>query len=285
MLYRLYQERPATLFELAGLPQPAVAYALASIEVKQTAFRLDGVLAPVADRPDLPVLFSENQFQRRADFYSRWFASIFLFLYRHRIRQPWFAVVVYPEPPADVGLDATYLPLEQSGLLRRVYLTDLIGCAGLGTGARLARLIVLDQAAAATEAKALATEPRPSAERLVVLDLLETILVYKFPTLSRKEIVKMLHLPETDLKQTRFYREVFDEGREEGREEGRDEGRKAAEIDLLLKLLVRRIGTPTAEQRERLGALSGEQRAALIEALLDAAQPLALDAWLAANNE
>jgi hypothetical protein len=47
LLYRLYQERPATLFELAGLPTPDVAYALASVEVKQTAFRLDGVLAPV----------------------------------------------------------------------------------------------------------------------------------------------------------------------------------------------------------------------------------------------
>jgi predicted transposase YdaD len=269
LLYHLYQERPATLFELAGLPTPEVAYALASIEVKQTAFRLDGVLAPVVSRPDLPVIFSENQFQRRADFYSRWLASIFLFLYRHGIRQPWLAVVVYPEPATDAGLDAAYLPLEQAGLLRRVYLIDLIDRPGLGTGARLARLIVLDEAAAASEARALAAESHPFAERLIVLDLLETILVYKFPTLSPKEIVTMLHLPDTDLKQTRFYREVFDEGRE------------AAEMDMLLKLIVRRFGEPTFEQRNRLGGLTSAQRGALAEALLDVPEPAELDAWLA----
>ncbi len=139
---------------------------------------------------------------------------------------------------------------------------------------------MLDEAAAATEARDLAAEPRPPNERLVVLDLLETILVYKFPTLSRQEIVKMLHLPQTDLKQTRFYQEVFDEGREEGREEGR----KAAEIDMLLKLLGRRIGEPSAEQRARLGSLSSAQRGALAEALLDATKPFALDAWLAAHG-
>jgi predicted transposase/invertase (TIGR01784 family) len=265
---------------LAGLPPPQVAYGLASIEVKQTAFRLDGVLAPVISRPDLPVICSENQFQRRKGFYGRWFASIFLFLYRHRIHQPWVAVVVYPEPAVDVGPGASHLPLEQAGLLRRVYLIDLIGRPGLGTGARLARLIVLDEAAAAREARDLAAESLPSAERLVVLDLLETILVYKFPTLSREEVVRMLHLPQTDLKQTRFYQEVFDEGREEGREEGR----KAAEIDMLLKLLVRRVGEPTAEQRERLGSLSSEQRGALAEAVLDAAEPVELDTWLAVHG-
>jgi predicted transposase/invertase (TIGR01784 family) len=248
--------------------------------VKQTAFRLDGVLAPVVSQPDLPLIFCENQFQRRPTFYARWLASIFLYLYRHRIQQPWLAVVVYPEPATDAGLDAAYQPLAQAGLLRRVYLTDLIGQSGLGIGARLARLIVLDEAAAAAEARELAAQPRPVAERLVVLDLLETILVYKFPSLSRKEIVKMLHLPETDLKKTRFYQEVFDEGREEGRDEGREEGREAAEVALLLRLLTRRFGTLSAEHRACLGGLSSDQRGALVEAVLDFTAQSDLDAWL-----
>lgn len=58
-------------------------------------------------------------------------------------------------------------------------------------------------------------EPDP----LPLMDLIETILVYKLPNLSRDEIKAMLHLPDTDLKQTRFYQEVFAEGREEGRTE------------------------------------------------------------------
>ena len=68
LLYRLYQKRPATLFELAGLPPPRVDYALTAFEAKQTAFRLDGVLAPVVSQPDLPLIFCENQFQRRPTF-------------------------------------------------------------------------------------------------------------------------------------------------------------------------------------------------------------------------
>lgn len=44
--------------------------------------------------------------------------------------------------------------------------------------------------------------------------------MYKFPTLSREEIRAMLHLPERALKKTRYYQEVFGEGRQEGRQEG-----------------------------------------------------------------
>ena len=90
----------------------------------------------------------------------------------------------------------------------------------------------------------------------------------------------MLHLPETDLKKTRFYQEVFDEGREEGRDEGREEGREAAEVALLLRLLTRRFGTLSAEHRACLGGLSSDQRGALVEAVLDFTAQSDLDAWL-----
>jgi predicted transposase YdaD len=82
----------------------------------------------------------------------------------------------------------------------------------------------------------------------------------------------MLHLPETDLKKTRFYQEVFDEGREEGRE--------AAEVALLLRLLTRRLGTLSAEYPARLSGLSSDQRGALVEAVLDFTARSDLDTWL-----
>ena len=78
----------------------------------------------------------------------------------------------------------------------------------------------------------------------------------------------MLHLPETDLKKTRFYQEVFEEGRE------------AAEVALLLRLLTRRLGTLSAEYPARLGGLSSDQRGALVEAVLDFTARSDLDAWL-----
>ncbi len=42
LLYRLFQERPATVFELTDLAGNGVGYRLTAIEVKETAFRLDG---------------------------------------------------------------------------------------------------------------------------------------------------------------------------------------------------------------------------------------------------
>ncbi|MGK7933954.1 MAG: DUF2887 domain-containing protein, partial [Microcystaceae cyanobacterium] len=44
-----------------------------------------------------------------------------------------------------------------------------------------------------------------------VLNLIETIVVYKFPTKTREEIETMLGL--NDLKQTRFYQEAHEEGK------------------------------------------------------------------------
>ncbi|WP_200387348.1 DUF2887 domain-containing protein [Thiocapsa imhoffii] len=66
LFYRLFQERPELAFDLAGLAVPeASAYRMKAVEVKQTAFRLDGVLLPPRERPDAPLIFAEAQFQRR----------------------------------------------------------------------------------------------------------------------------------------------------------------------------------------------------------------------------
>ena len=46
-----------------------------------------------------------------------------------------------------------------------------------------------------------------------LLQLIETIIVYKFPRMSREEIQAMFSLSE--LKQTRFYQEAFSEGKQE----------------------------------------------------------------------
>jgi predicted transposase/invertase (TIGR01784 family) len=60
------------------------------------------------------------------------------------------------------------------------------------------------------------TDPRLSQE---LLELIETILVYKLPKINRREIEAMFSL--SDLKETRVYQEALEEGREEGREEAK----------------------------------------------------------------
>ncbi|WP_422394078.1 Rpn family recombination-promoting nuclease/putative transposase [Nostoc parmelioides] len=64
-----------------------------------------------------------------------------------------------------------------------------------------------------------------------LLELIETILVYKFPQMSRQEIEAMFGLSE--LKQTRVYQEA----KEEGKLEGEQEGKQKAKLEAVPKLL------------------------------------------------
>lgn len=117
-----------------------------------------------------------------------------------------------------------------------------------------------------------------------VLDLVEMILVYKLPSLSREEIRKMLHLPNTDLQETRFYQEVFAEGRVEGRVEGKVEGKVEGRVEegrsLILRLLNRRLGTLPAALSARIHELPLDRIETLGEALLDFQVINDLESWL-----
>ncbi len=98
MFYRLFQRLPELVFELAGWPTPDLTgYQFRAEEIKQTAFRLDGVLTPPADASERPLVFVEVQYQPDDLFYRRFFAEIFLYLYRQPPKHPWRAVVIYPE--------------------------------------------------------------------------------------------------------------------------------------------------------------------------------------------
>ena len=109
-------------------------------------------------------------------------------------------------------------------------------------------------------------------------------MVYKLPALSREEIQQMMGLPDIDLKQTRFYQEVFAEGeaegRADGREEGREEGRQEEGAAIILRLLTRRFGSIGHTLEIRIRALSLTQIEALAEALLDFSELEELEAWL-----
>ncbi|MEH1832062.1 MAG: Rpn family recombination-promoting nuclease/putative transposase [Nostoc sp.] len=57
----------------------------------------------------------------------------------------------------------------------------------------------------------------------LTVPLIETILIYKLPRLSQEEIGKMFEL--NDLRQTRFFQDVFEEGKKEGFEEAKQEAK------------------------------------------------------------
>jgi predicted transposase YdaD len=83
-----------------------------------------------------------------------------------------------------------------------------------------------------------------------------------------------------ELKQTRVYQEAKEEGIREGRKEGKQEG----ELNLVLRLLPRRIGALSPEFVAQIGTLNLPQLEALGEALLDFSRPSDLTDWLRSHG-
>ncbi len=70
LFHNLFEEQPELALRLAGLPAPEHAhYRFTSVELKEKAHRIDGVLLP--DDPSLPVIIVEVQFHRDEQVYDR----------------------------------------------------------------------------------------------------------------------------------------------------------------------------------------------------------------------
>jgi predicted transposase/invertase (TIGR01784 family) len=265
LFYRLFQEWPELVLELAGLEASVTGYTLRAEEIKQTEFRLDGVLAPPDDRLDWPLVFIETQFQHDPDFHARWFSELFLYLYRHPPRRAWRAVTVFPNRTTEGTVEAAYEMLLAHPWVKRVYLEEVLREPTPSRGVRVLGLILARPAEVVAEAQALLAEESTTDSGLTgvaLVDWVETLLVYKLPRLSREEIRKMLDIFNVELKQTRFYQEVFAEGLEEGHKEGRQEGRQEGQRQERLRI-ARSLLDVIADNRllaERIGLSEEEVR-------------------------
>jgi predicted transposase/invertase (TIGR01784 family) len=115
IFYRLFQELPGIFFELIGnTVETASNYQFSSVEIKQTAFRIDGVFLPTQGDQN-PIYFVEVQFQLDAEFYSRFFTEIFLYLRQNKPQNDWCAVVIYPSWSVDTGNIRHYREFFASG--------------------------------------------------------------------------------------------------------------------------------------------------------------------------
>jgi predicted transposase YdaD len=61
LFYQLFQSFPSIFFELIGQPTTDTStYQFTAPEVKQRAFRFDGLFLPVAESPELPIYIAES---------------------------------------------------------------------------------------------------------------------------------------------------------------------------------------------------------------------------------
>ena len=284
LFYRLFQSSPELVLELAGLDYTsAEAYRFCSEEIKQTAFRLDGILTPSQENIDLPVIFVEVQFQPDPNFYSRFFCEIFFYLHQNRPIQSWQAVVIYPTRQVETDGSLHYSTLLESDRIKRIYLEDLKDSPTDRMGLQLIQLIVADEEKAINAAQNLLKRIKIQINQETAahwLEWVETILVYKLPRLSREEIQKMLGYNDIELKQTRFYQDVFTEGRQEGIDEGIHEGIQKGEAKVILRLLNRRFSNLRPNTIIQIQQLNSDQLEILADKVFDFTTQNDLDVWL-----
>ncbi|MEH2331989.1 Rpn family recombination-promoting nuclease/putative transposase [Nostoc sp.] len=243
IFYRIFQSIPSAFFELINQPpQLASVYQFSSVEVKQLAFRIDGVFLPNAAA--LPIYFAEVQFQPDKKFYSRLFTEIFNYLDKTELTNNWRGVVIFPNRSVDTGDTQRYTELLNSQRVTRVYLDELSSIEASSIGIETVKLIIEPESTATTRAIEIVNSARQQildvATIREIIQLIETILIYKLPRLSQEEIGKMFGANE--LKQTRFYQDVFAEGRQEGRQEGWQEGRQEGKLEAKLETIPQLLG-------------------------------------------
>jgi predicted transposase YdaD len=107
-----------------------------------------------------------------------------------------------------------YLPLLEAGLIRRYYLDEMPELANAPLGLSVLYLIRRAEAEAPSMARDLVSRAKmeitDAAARADLIELIETVIIYKLPRLSREEIQIMLQVH--DIRETRVYQEAMEEG-------------------------------------------------------------------------
>ncbi|MFN5864145.1 MAG: Rpn family recombination-promoting nuclease/putative transposase, partial [Pseudanabaena sp.] len=220
LFYQLFNTFHTLLFELIERPiSEAEGYEFSSVEVKEKAFRFDGILIPKAK--DKPIYLIEVQFQQKEDFYWEYLSEIYLYLNQSRPEQEWQAIAIFarrsyePEPRSHVQ------EMLDCQRIQRVYLEDLLERETNSFAIGIIQLILSSESQAVSMARQLGEKIEQENNTEIqeqVLELIETVLVYKFPKLSRQEIEEMFTY--SDLKQTRVYQEAREEGEQRGEQRG-----------------------------------------------------------------
>jgi len=227
------------------VPEPS-RYGFISQEIKQTAFRLDGIAEPPEDRPDAPRGYVEVQFQPDMGFYLRFFSEILLHL-----RQ-------YPDASVERRAPAAE-PLLTLPNFHRIYLDQLPLLQSENPKHWLIGLILEKTEALSPIVDKIKNHGiSHRTDKIDWLDLLETVLVYKLPNYTREEILDMFNFNDISIEETRYYQDAMAKGETKG------------EAKLLLRLLERKFRPLPDSARQRVAAADAETLLLWAERVLDA---------------
>jgi predicted transposase/invertase (TIGR01784 family) len=264
IFYQLFLRFPQLLFELLpAAPADANSYTFEAIEVKETSFRTDGVWMPPTSTGT--AYFAEAQFQPDEIFYERMNAEIAIFTYRNRDRcSNWQGIVLFPSRILQQASLSMVSHLLDSGKILPIYLDELP--SNVSPALNMMVLTTLEGEAAIAAARQALAQSQGNRD---IIEMVSTIIVYKFTQLTRAEIDAMLGVT---LQETRVYQDAKAEGEIIGEAKGK--------LEMILMLLNQRFGALPKSMTDRLSQLSLTQLEAIGTQLLSFTQIADIDAWL-----
>jgi predicted transposase/invertase (TIGR01784 family) len=275
LFYQLFQSFHTLLFELIDRPiLDAEGYQFSTVEIKEKAFRFDGIFIPISN--DKPIFFIEVQFQPKIDFYWELLSEIFLYLNQYRPTQDWQAVAIFAKHNCELEIPNHVQEMITSHRIIRVYLEDWLSIETNSLTIAIIQLILAPETQTPELAQQIANKVQQEPDtdlQAQVVKFIETVLVYKFPKLSRQEIEAMFTY--SDLKNTRVYQDAKQEGLQLGLQR---------QVAMLLKMLTRKFGQLSPRVKNRITKLSVTQLENLAEAIFDLQTIAELNAWLKANS-
>ena len=201
LFYQLLQQFPQIFFELINKPETNLnAYQFIAPEIKQRSFRLDGLFTTTESFDNEPLYFVEVQFYREDDFYDRIFPSIFLYFSQYKPINPhWYIIIIFDRRSNDTDIPQRYGEIARERLTR-IYLDQIGETEQKSLGFGILKLVVEPPQTAGGLAQNLIARSKRELEDTVgrkqIRELIETIIIYKFPQLSYQEIETMLNLQE-----------------------------------------------------------------------------------------
>ena len=257
-------------------------YRFEAPELKAANHRLDGAFWPRSGdkgTPDRPVVLLEVQMHAKAGFKHRVFAQTARFLQLNP--QVLHLAVVVVVLHHRLRLGPSQLPQQLQMFVDGVVWLSL---EELGQQPDLDPLLNLLTLPVRPEAQLPASTQQILGRRPDLLSAVLPMLVERFPTFTREEIMVIAGIPAKELRHTRAAQQWIEEGRQEGRQEGEAQGeargRAAEAAAVTLRLLNRRCSPLSEATTARIQALPLEKLEALAEALLDFGGPADLAVWL-----
>jgi len=248
LFYEVFLEFPEIFFELIGAKNvDARAYEFKAIELKETASRLDGAMLPLNKDPKQPIYFIEVQSYKNAKIYANILKKVGMYLEQNDPTQDWCGVVVYERRSFEPEETTPYRALLHFRQILRIYLDEMDPAAPQTKEIGIIKLIVDKAKNAKNRAKALIEQVRSEstdADQIKkMVDLIVTIMSYKFADSSREELEAMLGLE--DFKKTRLGQELLAEGEEVGLAKGRKQGEEVgfAKSRQFIRIIGEEFGT------------------------------------------